>query len=182
METFSAPRGFVENPGYARDRKTVLSVLSPEDIDAPILDVVFGFADLPHCFTLQSCYGHFVWPGRPDPNNFDSLPPDDVGSVRYRIAYIALCVEPNDAGARLRSGLEEICRIDAGYVQFGSPSWFWESYPNSYALQVEPERFAGRDEAVIPHTEALRVERVRNEFFGQLRRLLLAERNGSSVP
>ena len=151
-----------------------MSAFVPGSIDAPILDIVLGFARLPHCFTLQSCYGHFVWPGQPDPDNLDSLPDQDVGSVTYRIAYVALCVEPSEAGAQLRHTLEGIRTVDAEYVQFGSPSWFWSQYPNSYALQVEPERFAGQDEAVMPHPEALHVEGVRNEFFTRLRELVVA--------
>ena len=92
--------------------------------------------------------------------------------MRYRIAYVALCIEPGGTGPRLRGLLEEIPTIDRDYVQFGSPGYFWERYPNSYALQVEPERFMLKDEAVIGHREALHVQRVRDRFFEHLRELL----------
>lgn len=176
METFAAPRALVDDPRYRRDRRRALAGLKPEDIDAPIRDVILGFAELPCCFTLQSCYGHFVHPEHPDPDNLAALPARDVGSVRYRIAYVALCVEHSAAGARLRGALGGIPSIDPQYVQFGSPGWFWERHLNSYALQVEPERFATEDDALIEHREALHVERVRNRFFDRLRELLQVTR------
>ena len=127
---------------------------------------------MPQCFTLQSCYGHFVYDGQPDPDNLATLAAQDVGSVRYRIAYVALCIEHSATGARLRGALEDIPTIDSEYVQFGSPGWFWGLHPNTYALQVEPERFMRRDEAVIEHREALHVQRVRDQFFERLRQLV----------
>ncbi len=169
METFAEPRDFVENTRYAGDRERIISALAPQSIDAPIRDVVLAFARLPHCFTLQSCYGHFVYAGQHDPDNLDVLPEKDAGSIRYRIAYVALCIEHSSKGARLREVLEGITRIDPEYVQLGSPGWFWDQYPNSYALQIEPERFMLKDEAVIEHREALHVQRVRDEFFELLR-------------
>jgi hypothetical protein len=176
LETFSGAREFVAHTGYARERERVVSEFAPESIDAPILDIVVALGRLPHCFTLQSCYGHFVWPGQRDDRNVDRLPDEDVGSVRYRIAYLALCLERGDAGARLRERLAGICEVDTEYVQFGSPDWFWRRHPNSYALQVEPERFAGQDEAVIEHEEALHVQGVRDEFFRRLRDLVRTSR------
>jgi len=180
LETFAEPREFVENAGYIRDREHVMSGFATQSIDAPILDVVLGFAKLPQCFTLQSCYGHFAYAGQPDPHNLTPLPAQDIGSVRYRIAYVALCIEHSAMGALLREALEEMRVIDTEYVQFGSPSWFWERYPNSYALQVEPERFMAKDEAVIAYREALHVQRVRDEFFKRLRELVvpLGRRSG----
>ena len=64
--------------------------------------------------------------------------------------------------------------LDARYVQFGSPGWFWDQYPNSYALQVQPERFRLQDRAVMPHEEALLVQAVRDGFFARLREILAA--------
>ncbi len=174
METFVEPHEFVKSTGYVRDRGHVISAFAPQSIDASILDVVLGFAKLPQCFTLQSCCGHFIWAGQLDPDNLTVLPAQDIGSVRYRIAYVALCIENSTMGARLREALEGIQAIDTAYVQFGSPDWFWEQYPNSYALQVEPERFMAKDEVVIAHREALHVQRVRDEFFKRLRDLVCA--------
>lgn len=174
LETFAEPREFVENTRYARDRQRILSAFTPQNVDTPILDVVFGFARLSHCFTLQSCHGHFVYPAQPDPDNLAPLPAEDVGAVRFRIAYVALCIEHSAEGACLRGALERITTIDPEYVQFGSPGWFWERHPNSYALQVEPERFMLKDDAVIEHREALHVQWVRDRFFERLRALVEA--------
>ena len=181
METFAAPREFAEHESYSRDRDRVMSALDPASIDAPIRDVVRGFAQLPHCFTLQSCFGHFTWDGQSNPRSMDPVPARNVGLVRYQIAYLALCIERSPAGARLRESLAEVETLDAGYVQFGSPGWFWEQYPNSYALQVEPERFQLQDRAAVPHDEALHVQSVRNRFFVSLREILAAAQPGGGA-
>lgn len=153
-----------------------MSAFAPASIDAPILDIIIAFGKLSHCFTLQSCYGHFVWPGQPGAENLELLPVDGTGSVRYRIAYVALCIEEGAAGARLRDALARISAVDTKCVQFGSPDWFWKQYPNSYAVQVEPARFAAQDEAVVEYTEALRLQGVRDEFFRRLRELAAGAR------
>ena len=150
----------------------MLARLDLETIDEPIRELVAGFARLPDCFTLQSCYGHFVHAAQPVPDNLDPLPAQDVGRVKYRIAYIALCLENSMEGRRLRTALEHIPAIDPEYVQFGSPEWFWNRHLNSYALQVEPTRFLDKDVAIIEYDEALRVQQVRDRFFARLSALL----------
>jgi hypothetical protein len=172
METFAQSRQFVDNPRYERERNHVLSSLALENIDAPIHEIVQGFARLPYCFTLQSCYGHFVHAAQPEPHNLEPLPGHDVGSVTYRIAYIALCLENSTGGKRLRTALAQIPAIDPEYVQFGSPDWFWQRYLNSYALQIEPARFATTDVAIIEHHEALHIQKVRGRFFARLTELV----------
>jgi len=45
--------------------------------------------ELPYCFTLQSCFGHFVFCGQNDQQNLEPLPVNDpIVKVEYRIAYI----------------------------------------------------------------------------------------------
>jgi hypothetical protein len=85
---------------------------------------------------------------------------------------LALCIEQSARGRYLRDRLAKICEIDDEYVQFGSPTWFWKQYPNSYALQVEPRRFALLDEALLEHSEALHVQSVRELFFQRVREVL----------
>lgn len=172
METFEQPREFVEHASYARDREKVMGAFDSASIDTPILDVVQGFAELPHCFTLQSCFGHFVWDGQPDSHSLEVVPARDVGSVTYSIAYLALCIEQSAAGTRLRGSLDGVRAVDVECVQFGSADWFWEQYPNSYALQVEPARFQSQDRAVLAHSEALHVQVVRDTFFTRLREVV----------
>ncbi len=152
-----------------------MSSLDPDGIDAPIRVLILGFSALPHCFTLQSCCGHFVLGTQGDTRNLNPLPREDAGPVRYRIAYLALCLKNDDGGRRLRGVLQALVGIDPEYVQWASPEWFWVQHPNSFALQVTPDRFKQQDEAVIDHGEALRVQRVRDAFFARLREVLHRE-------
>lgn len=174
METFAEARELVDDPGFTAERERVLAGLVLEDIDAPLRGLVRGFAALPCCFTLQCCYGHFVNAAQPQPDNLEPLPPGGAGSVRYRIAYVALCIENSADGRCLYAALSELPAIDPAYLQFGSPDWFVLQHPNSYALQVEPLRLAEQDEAVLPYREALHVQRIRNRFFARLEELVAA--------
>lgn len=173
METFTDLRGFVDNPTYAEQRRARVGALDINIIDAPIVEIISGLARWPCCFTLQSCYGHFLYDGQQDPRNVEPLPvSDSIVSVEYRIAYLALCIENSPAGHRLFESLREIPEIDPDYVQFGCAGWFWTRQVNSYALQVEPKRFMTQDRATIDYREALHVEKIRGEFFSRLKGLL----------
>lgn len=149
-------------------------------MDAPIIDIINGFNSLPHCFTLQSCYGHFVYNGQKDAFNLASLPPKvPGGKVTYRIAYIAFCIENNGAGKKLFKELARISALDPENIQFCCAKWFWERQVNSYVLQVEPDRFKHKDTAVLAFEEALHIEKTRNEFFKGLHKLLDRKAGGS---
>ena len=113
METFKKPREFVNDPHYNRSRERITSAFNPTRIDSPIHDIIAGFAKLPYCFTLQSCYGHFVYDAQPEIENTVALPDEDVGPIRYRIAYVAFCIELSSDGARFRGLLEAVPKIDA---------------------------------------------------------------------
>ena len=168
METFAPARPFVPNPGYKDNCRQVKAALDLNAVDVPIRAIITAFNKLRYCYTLQCCYGHFLHARQSDPHNTERLPAYDVGLVHYRIAYLALCLEDSASGIRLRSLLEQVPEIGAGYIQFGSPMWFWKQSPNSYALQVEPERFCERDAATIEYQEALHVQNVRDRFFERL--------------
>ncbi len=168
MKTFAPAQPSVHNPGYRDDCQKVKAALDLNEVDAPIRAFITAFNKLHYCYTLQCCYGHFLHATQSDPPNLECLPAHDVGQVHYRIAYLALCLEDSAPGFRLRSLLERVPEIGAGYIQFGSPGWFWEQCPNSYALQVEPERFYDRDAATIEYQEALHVQNVRDRFFKRL--------------
>jgi hypothetical protein len=150
----------------------MLRTLDMSTIDAPIAAVVKGFNGLPQCFTLQSCYGHFLCSQDQDSRTLDRLPGEHSGEVRYRIAYMAFCVENSRSGREFRAALEALPGIDPEYIQFGSADWFWERYLNSYVLQVEPVRFKMKDEALIGYGEALRIEKVRDLFYKRVEGLL----------
>jgi hypothetical protein len=128
---------------------------------------------IPFCFTIQSCFGHFVYSGQEDPNSYEPLPPkDNPKPVKYRIAYIALCIENSRSGNVLLRLLKQVPEIDPIYIQFGCAEWFWERYPNSYVLQVEPERHMLKDSCMVDHQEAIQVEKVRNAYFVRLKALI----------
>ncbi|KPJ77849.1 MAG: hypothetical protein AMJ54_06685 [Deltaproteobacteria bacterium SG8_13] len=178
MKTFAQPRRFVDHPHFEADRKRALRKLVLDEIDAPIRDIVDGLSKLAYCFTLQSCFGHFIHSKAPAADNLAPLPSKDVGAVTYRIAYVALCLQDTTSGNRLLCSLAEVPSIAPEFVQFGSPGWFWERQVNSFALQVEPSRFADQDQATIDHAEALQVEKVRDQFFTRLGDLVASLYNG----
>jgi hypothetical protein len=72
--------------------------------------------------------------------------------------------------------LQKITAVDPENIQFCSARWFWGRQVNSYALQVEPDRFKHQDKAVLDYKEALYIENLRNEFFLKLERLLQDQR------
>ncbi len=175
METYTELREFTENPQYQMQRQRNLGSLTADMIDPPIIDLINGFNKLPCCFTLQCCYGHFVYTGQQDPHSCAPLPTQKIPArVEYRIAYIAFCLENSVSGRDLLAALKEVPAIDPENVQLCCAEWFWKHQVNAYALQVEPDRFKHKDTATIDYREALQIEKVRNEFFIRLEKLLNA--------
>jgi len=173
LETFTEPKELVENPRYRTQRQRSLSLLTDDVIDPPIIGLIKDLNKWPYCFTLQSCYGHFVCNDQNDPHNLEPLPvTDTVAEVEYRIAYICFCIENSDEGRGLLESLKDITAIDPANVQLCSAEWFWIRQVNSFALQVEPERFKRQDKAILDFKEALHVEKIRNEFFLRLEELI----------
>lgn len=173
METFTELKELAENPHYQVQRRTILYNLTDDMIDVPIIDFINGFNKLPYCFTLQSCYGHFVYNGQKDTHNLEPLPSEDIiAKVEYRIAYVAFCIENSLLGRKLFESLKEITAIDLKNVQFCCAEWFWQRQVNSYALQVVPDRFKRKDMAILDYKEASHIEKIRNEFFHRLYELL----------
>lgn len=172
METFAQAREFIENPSFRRDRENILENLVWQEVDLPIRDLVASMSTLPYCYTIQSCYGHFVCSVQPTPENLAPVPDANPGPIRYRIAYIALCLENSTSGRAFREALEQITAIDPEYIQFASPGWFWERCPNSYVLQLEPRRFIDKDAVTVRHSEARHIQRIRGRFFAALAELV----------
>lgn len=113
METFTEIKALVENPHYHHQRQKSLAGLHDGMTDRPLIEVVNAFNILPYCFTLQCCYGHFIYGGQDDPHNLEPLPlTDTIAKVEYRIAYIALCIESSDLGRMLFDALKGIADID----------------------------------------------------------------------
>ena len=173
METFTKAKEFVHNPFYHAQRKESLDRLDMKTIDVPIIQLIEGLLNLPYCFTLQSCYGHFLYDKQRNQNNTEPLPnSDSIIHVEYRIAYIALCIENSDSGRKIIDQLQEIPVIDPEYIQFGCAEWFWERQCNSYVLQVESQRYKTKDKINIEYQEALHIEKIRNEFFNKLDKVI----------
>jgi hypothetical protein len=173
LETFTELKEFAENPHYQLQKQKILSELTNNMIDIPIIDLINGYNKLPYCFTLQSCYGHFVYNGQKDLHNLEPLPiTGAIDKIEYRIAYIAFCIENSAAGRGFFETLEEVTSIDPENIQFCCAEWFWNKQINSYALQVEPDRFKRQDTAIIDFMEALHIEKIRNTFFIRLYELL----------
>ncbi len=173
METFTEPKKLVENPNFQEQKQKSLAELTDDMIDAPIIEIINAFNKLPYCFTLQCCYGHFLYNGQKDPNNLDPLPvTNTIARVEYRIAYIAFCIDNCFLGRRLLEALKEITSINPENIQFCCAEWVWQRQVNSYALQIEPDRFKHEDKAILDYKEALNIEKIRNEFFVKLKELL----------
>ena len=172
METFTEFKPLVKNPLFTQQREKALNQLDINTIDAPIKEIIKDFSNLPYCFTLQSCYGHFLYNNQKNPNNIEPLPNlGNISNIEYKIAYIALCIRNNEQGRMLLQELKKIPAIDPDYVQFGCADWFWKQQVNSYALQVEPERYKRKDKITVNFQEALHIENVRNEFFIRLQKI-----------
>ena len=173
METFTNIKDFVNASSFHEKRLKSSKILDYSSIDEPILDIIIKFSELDYCFTLQSCYGHFLYNHQKDPNNLELLPRMERNvKVEYRIAYIVICIENSHLGLSLFDAFKEIPFIDKEYIQFGCADWFWERYSNSFALQVEPERHMRRDRLFVDYREALHIQEVRGYFFDKMRELL----------
>jgi len=178
LETFTELKEFAENPHYQAQKQKTLHDLTDGVIDNPIINLVNGFNRLRYCFTVQSCYGHFLYNRQQDTHNLESLPAKgSISKVTYRIAYMTFCIENSIRGRELFESLKKIAAIDPENIHFGCAEWFWKRQVNSYALQVEPERFKFKDTSILDLKEALHIEKIRNEFFLQLYELLKMAQN-----
>jgi len=174
METFAEPKKLIRNPRYRRQKEKSLRSLTNTVIEAPLVDLINGFNKLPYCFTLQCCYGHFVYDGQEDIHNLEPLPlTESPTEVTYRIAYICFCIEKSTSGEKFLEDLKKVPAIDPHNIQICSAEWFWKRQVNSYALQVEPERYKEQDTAILDFKEAFQIEKIRNEFFIRLKKVLV---------
>ena len=173
METFTEVKEFIPNPDFEKLRSKALKKINYKHIDNPIVNIIKRLNELPYFFTLQCCYGHFLYAGQADEHNLDPIPKStDLNEVEYRIAYLAFCIQENSAGKVLLRKLKDLTKIDPKNIQFGCADWFWDRQINSYVLQVEPERFKYFDKAILEYEEALQIELLRNQFFEKLTGLI----------
>ena len=169
MISYTHEKELIDNPHFERQRAESVSGLNIENIDLPIRGLIQVSSKLSCCFTVQCCFGHFVYPGQEDIGNLEPLPQDrDDLRVKYRIAYLAFCVQKNQRGVHLLDELRKIINVDPEFIQFGCAEWFWKRHLNSYVLQVEPERYRMKDEVWLELDEALHVEATRSTFFREI--------------
>ncbi|MCK5126539.1 MAG: hypothetical protein KAR42_09805 [candidate division Zixibacteria bacterium] len=180
METFNTIHDFVDDSSFERNRDKSISTLPKISIDPPLQNLINLCSLLPCCYTMQCCWGHFVYPGQSDPDSLAPLPESlEVNDVEYRLAYIAFCLQNSKSGRRFRDSMAEIVNLNSEYIQLCSADWFWEQRVNTYQLQVEPERFKHLDKAIIPFTEAKLIEKLKAKVYDQLTKTIeIAIRNG----
>ena len=174
METYTRPKKLVKNPHYQKQKERSVAKLNNSMIDKPIINIVNSFNKLSYCFTLQCCFGHFIYEGQKNLHNFKPLNAVSLktNNIKYKIAFIAFCVQNNKLGKIFLKSVARVEKIDPKSVQFCCAEWFWKNQVNSFVLQVEPEEFKHQDTALLNIEEALHIERIRNEFFVSLEKII----------
>lgn len=143
-------------------------------IDPQIMDIIEGIMAVPHCFTLQSCYGHIIEQGT-DGSRVKRIDPEPAlpDNGLYQIAYLALVLENSESGRSLYQSLIDISLLDNNFIQFGSAEWFWknEGFCNSYVIQVAPSGCRHLDRFNMSGEEAQKWLNSRALFFNELKKL-----------
>ena len=174
MQTFTKAEPLVDDPGYdARRRRSVdelRKLLASGSIDEPIQSLIEFLSHVTHCYTLQSCYGHFAGEDGVEYYSMRSVSANASHrrGVQYRIAYIAFCIQKSEEGRKLIEDLRRIPKVDREYIQFGGARWFRNRYVNTYVLQVEPLQYAQEDSIQVTAPEAVRIELARDRFYSRL--------------
>ena len=142
MQTFTAEKPLVENPDSEQQRAEHPSSFRscPRRRKSIPRSAPFSrFMAAPHCFTIQSCYGHFVHEQEPDIRNTARLEPcaGCITRVEYRLACMAFVVRNGGAGQSFLRDLRGMPALEPGNVQFGCAEWFWARQVNSCVVQVE---------------------------------------------
>ena len=167
METYTDYKPFVDHPSFREDRRCIIDNLDVGGIDPPLIPLIQKINRFPYVFSLQCCHGHFIWKNGKEVKTLEQL--ETYKWVKYRLAYIALCIENSSPGRRLQQRLTKIpLLINREKVQFCSAQWFWDQWPNSYAMQIIPERYKEFDSAQIAYAEAKEVAKIRDDCFAYL--------------
>ncbi|NNK13612.1 MAG: hypothetical protein HKP52_05180 [Desulfofustis sp.] len=170
METYIPHLPFTAHPSFEEDRNAALNSLDLSAVDPSLRSLVNSINTHPQIFTLQCCHGHFVTEDGRELTNLGEGWAEE--SMLYRLAYLAVCIADTEAGHHSRTLLMDLpARVDPENVQFGSATWFSDQWPNSYVVQVMPDRYKGLDKARIGYAEAQKVEKIRDGFFAVLREI-----------
>lgn len=170
LETFTIAKAMVDDPGFIKRKKKALTSMDLDTIDRPIRKLIKDINQLDYCFTMQSCWGHFLVKRQEEINNLLRLsgPADRKDLVVYRIAYVAFCIKKSPEGKRFIQTIKDITSHEKQYIQFGSAEWFWRRNINSYVLQVSPERYKGKDSIRVRYDQALHIQNTRDLFYDVL--------------
>lgn len=171
----------IDLPDFPAKKVVALRDLDREiqagSVDAPLIGIINNCNKLPDVFTVQCCYGHFIPPGCADEHNLVTLSElPGVISVRYRLAYVTVCIRNSESGRAFYRDFSKMPAIDPLNIQFGSADWFWERSVNTYAVQVEPIRFMELDQVEIGMAEALLIESARDKLFNEITRVIREHR------
>ena len=176
METFTKPKKLIRNPDYPHNKVEQISKIRSPKVDLPLRKFICTFNRIPHAFTLQCCWGHFLPKNQEKPVKMDELPESyELEKVLYQIAYIAFCVQHCNEGKQFLKRLEQTVSLNPLFIQFGSASWFWQRQVNSFVLQVMPDRFKLHDRIVLDYEEALQIQKWRSVFFNHLNQKIDSE-------
>ena len=177
MQTFCSERPLQPDPGFEAAKARALEGMDMAEIDAPIKDIITSLNKHPFCYTLQSCFGHFVSTEHPDDHNLSVVEESDSSdNPLYRISYLALCIRADPDGKRLLSLLKKMpWEVDRDRIQFGCAKWFWNRCVNSYVLQVQPKDRADVDSLTISAREARLIQSARTRFWEALRTTINTE-------
>ena len=137
------------------------------DIEEPIIEVIDSLNKLPFCFTIQSCFGHFLFENKPASTTY-YLPEKTTRTrnCKYRISYVAIRVDGSQEARGLLSLLRDIpSTINKEYIQFGCAEWFWEQHINSFVIQVQPRDRSNVDSLLVTTEEAQLIQAVRDRFW-----------------
>lgn len=164
----------MDNQGYEKNRfaalETLRNLIARGRIDPPLVELHELFSRVPHGYTIQSCFGHFVHEWEPDEDTTASLAPYNgmVQTVFYRIAIIAFVLEKSKKESMLCHDNRTLTVKCPEYIQFGSAGWFWVLSVKSCQIQVAPEQEKQIDCFWVTYKEALLLENFRDVLIREL--------------
>lgn len=175
MQTYTKARAIEVDPDFDAERDATRAGLDLDALDEPMVPLVRDLNRLPHAFTLQCCFGHFVGEGETDTHTLAPPPPTGRKTMEYRIAYVAFCVRGDERGQAFVEAVRGLRELDPKYIQVGSADWFWNRRVNSFVIQVGPKRGRKRDTMPLDGKEIRHVSHVRTQLWRRFATLVQQE-------
>ncbi len=165
MQTYTKTRPIEDNPDFEAQRDAAREALDLSTVDEPMVRLIQDLNRLPHVFTQQCCFGHFVGDGETDTSTLAPPPPMGKKPMEYRLAYLAFCVSDDDRGRAFLERVRDLRDLDPKYIQVCSADWFWDQQVNSFAIQVSPKRMRKLDSMTLDGKEIRHVSHVRTQLW-----------------